>query len=206
MPKTDTSRESSERFNSRPSIGEAQEDQVETFQRDDHEINLAYDSASEYFSSDSSEAHKVFLTGGKQESNPGSGVTATEEAMDDVVGQDKEAQWILTGLRGHRWNDGEIEVEVDWQGGESTWEPERNIHLDAPQMLFEYWERQGGRPTNPDDPEMFDIVAIRSHTKRRLLVEWTGYPPSENTWMDRKEVRATAPDVVKEYFKGLKKK
>lgn len=207
VPETEIeeNRGSSERFISRPSISEEQDDQVETSQRDEHEINLASDFGSEELSSEKSEEDQASVIEDNLDGTLGSHVGATDGAMADPMDQNKEAQWSLTGLNGHRWKDGEIEVKVNWQGGESTWEPERNIHLDAPQILFNYWKVQGGRPTNPEDPEMFDIVAIRSHTKRRLLVEWTGYPPSENTWMARKEVKATAPDVVKEYFQRTQK-
>ena len=108
----------------------------------------------------------------------------------------------------HRWVDDSIEIEVEWEKGEPSWEDEESLHRDAPDALFEYWEEQGGRPENPNDAEMYDIFAIRKHSKdrRNLLVEWVGYGPKDATWLSRSVVQQTAPDVVKEYFAALPKK
>ena len=142
-------------------------------------------------------------------SNDGSEPRTKRSHKDEAVAEEEGARGKKKGplksLTGHRWNDGAFDVLVEWHPGECTYESERDIHLEAPQLLFRYWEAQGGRPLNPEDPEMFDILAIRAHTKRRVLVEWTGYPPSDNTWLPRKDVRETAPDAVKEYFDRLKK-
>ena len=141
----------------------------------------------------------------KDATEPRTNRSYKDEAVAEEEGARGKKSQTLKGLTGHRWNDGAFDVMVEWQTGECTYEAERNIHLEAPQLLFRYWQAQGGRPLNPEDPEMFDILAIRAHTKRRVLVEWTGYPPSENMWLPRKDVRETAPDAVKEYFDGLKK-
>lgn len=197
----DTSRSASQKkqFISRPVISESSEAQAETSQPDDHEIELATSNApghssAEHTEDDSAPANEIHDDGSELD-----GYGTAEE-------QNAEEQRMLTGLADHRWYDGEIQVNVEWRGGALTWEPERNVHLDAPEILFEYWDAQGERPTNPEDPESFDIVAIRGHSKRRLLVEWTGYPPSENTWLPRKELKETAPDVVEEYLEDLKSK
>lgn len=173
--------------------------QIETSQPDEHEIDIDVRDSSDDGSlsigedEDHSEGPRPTTTIGEVENH--------DEDSGDV---DLTEQWFIRALSGHRRLNGDLEIQVEWDNGESTWEPERNIHLDAPELLFKYWDDQGGRPLNPEDPDVFDIVAIRAHSKRRLLVEWTGYPPSENTWLPRQEVKATASDVVKEYFDGLK--
>lgn len=108
----------------------------------------------------------------------------------------------------HRWVDNAIEIKVEWTRGTPTWEPERNLHRDAPDALFAYWKSQGGRPTNPQDPEMFDIFAIRKHSRdrKKLMVEWVGYDESENTWLPRAVVEETAKGLVDTYWEGVKSK
>lgn len=80
------------------------------------------------------------------------------------------------------------------------------MHSDAPDALFEYWESQGGRPTNPQDPDMYHIFAIKKHSKdrKRLLVEWVGYGPKDATWAPRSQIEETAPEVVADYWKIVK--
>lgn len=107
---------------------------------------------------------------------------------------------------GYRWVDNSIEIQVEWDTGEKTWEPEINLHQDVPDTLFQYWREQGGRPSNPVDPEMYEVFAIRKHNGNRtkLMVEWVGYEPSEATWASRKAVEETAKDIVDAYFESVK--
>ncbi|UKZ67902.1 uncharacterized protein TrAtP1_009061 [Trichoderma atroviride] len=107
---------------------------------------------------------------------------------------------------GYRWADNSIEIHVEWDTGETTWEPETNLHEDVPDTLFQYWREQGGRPSNPVDPELYEVFAIRKHNGNRtkLMVEWVGYEPSEATWVSRKVVEETAKDMVDAYFQGIK--
>ncbi|PNY24499.1 Uncharacterized protein TCAP_05564 [Tolypocladium capitatum] len=106
----------------------------------------------------------------------------------------------------HRWAGNSIEIQVEWVQGDVTWEPEANLHQDAPQSLFAYWKRQGGRPNNPSDPDLFDIFAILKHSKdrKRLLIEWVGFGPKDATWVSRAAVEETAPDVAAEYWASVK--
>ncbi|KAH7165292.1 hypothetical protein EDB81DRAFT_852207 [Dactylonectria macrodidyma] len=138
----------------------------------------------------------------------GEGAIAATNNDDDYEGDDGDKQYMFTGILDHRWEGNAIEVLVAWEKGEATWEPEENLHRDAPESLFAYWESAGGRPLNPVDPELFVIFAIRKHSrnKKRLLVEWLGYDASENTWLPVAAVEETASEVVAEYWEGLKNK
>lgn len=133
---------------------------------------------------------------------PASAQVAAEESESD------EPEEEFKSFKNHRWVDNTIEIQVEWTKGSPTWEPERNLHRDAPDALFAYWKSQGGRPTNPQDPEMFDIFAIRKHSrdKKKLLVEWVGYDKKEMTWLPKAVVEETAKGLVDQYWEELKTK
>nr|UWK20140.1 chromo domain [Trichoderma deliquescens] len=121
---------------------------------------------------------------------------------------DADEEFGFQGFLTHRWNGNSMEIQVEWDSGEITWEPEINLHEDAPDTLFEFWRDQGGRPKNPIDPEMYEVFAILKHNKNRtrLLVEWVGYDRSEASWAPRKIIEETAKDIVDAYFDSLKSK
>lgn len=106
----------------------------------------------------------------------------------------------------HRWAGNSIEILVEWDEGDFTWEPEANLHEDAPETLLAYWKSQGARPTNPTDPDLYSIFAIRKHSndRKRLLVEWVGYGPKDMMWVSRRSVEETAPEMVAQYWDRVK--
>ncbi|KAL7907367.1 hypothetical protein GGI35DRAFT_470586 [Trichoderma velutinum] len=138
----------------------------------------------------------------------------------------EEKEYAFDGFAGYRWAGDSIELQVkwvrdeeqdggaewegaeEWEGGKMTWEPERKLHEDAPEFLFAYWRAQGGRPENPTDPGLYEIFAVLKHNKNRtkLLIEWVGYERSEASWVPRKDIPATAQDIVDDYFASLKSK
>ncbi|CAM1509543.1 Fc.00g032820.m01.CDS01 [Cosmosporella sp. VM-42] len=134
----------------------------------------------------------------------------TFEADDDEeteVGEEEEEHTFKRFTK-HHWVGNATEIQVEWADGPPTWEPERNLHRDAPQALFAYWKKQGGRPPNPKDPDLFDIFAICKHSKnkRKLLVEWVGFDKQDMSWLPTSVVKATAKDVVEEYWKSQEQK
>ncbi|TQW04448.1 Chromo domain [Cordyceps javanica] len=124
--------------------------------------------------------------------------TGTTDTADDV--------FTFKAFLDHRWKDDSIEIQVEWENGQRTWEPETNLHDDAPQTLLDYWRQQpDGRPDNPRQPGLYEIHAIRKHSRdrRRLFVEWVGFSPTENTWEPRDVVADAAPDILSDYFDSL---
>ncbi|KAM6481746.1 hypothetical protein HDV62DRAFT_69585 [Trichoderma sp. SZMC 28011] len=140
--------------------------------------------------------------------------------------EEEETKYVFEGFAGYRWAGDSIELQVkwkrdeehddneewadaeEWEEGKMTWEPERKLHEDDPEFLFEYWRTQGGRPENPTDPGLYEIFGVLKHNKNRtkLLIEWVGYERSEATWMLRKDIPKTAKDIVDDYFAGVKTK
>ncbi|KAG9255522.1 uncharacterized protein F5Z01DRAFT_672834 [Emericellopsis atlantica] len=112
--------------------------------------------------------------------------------------------FVFTRFLEHRWRGTTIELLVEWHGAEPTWEPEANLHHDALDALLKYWQQQGGHPENPNEEGLYDVYCIREHKGQKLLVEWTGYAPSEATWEPKKKIQKAAPQIVKEYFDSLK--
>ncbi|KAL7952058.1 hypothetical protein V8C42DRAFT_306034 [Trichoderma barbatum] len=132
----------------------------------------------------------------------------TEETEEPGQSEEEDKKYILKRFVGYRWAGDSIEIQVEWEAGEMTWEPESNLHKDAPEFLFEYWRAQGERPKNPIDSGIYEIFAILKHSKnrRKLLIQWVGFERSEATWEGRDDIANMAEDVVKEYFDSLKTK
>lgn len=134
------------------------------------------------------------------------GASAAAEEQERGQEQEQAEEYSFKRFGKYRWAGSSIEIQVEWVQGDVTWEPEANLHQDAPESLFAYWKRQGGRPTNPADPDLYDIFAILKHTKdrKRLLVEWVGFGPKDATWVSRAAVEETAPSVAAEYWASVK--
>ena len=136
---------------------------------------------------------------------------ALGEAEGERVGEGEQDAQVIAPFRRfvqHRWAGDSIEIQVEWDKGDLTWEPEINLHEDAPDSLFAYWESRGARPTNPEDPDLYGIFAVRKHSSNRkqLLVEWVGYGPKDMTWVPRSSMEKAAPKIVAQYWDSMKLK
>lgn len=127
------------------------------------------------------------------------------EQTEEEQEEDDEA-YAFDKILAHRWVKNKIQLQIEWSEEPRTWEPEENIHRDAPDALFDYWRSKGGRPDNPKKPGVYEIFAIRNHSKnkKKVLVEWVGYDESEQTWEDRKKIEKAAKPLVDDYFDGFK--
>ncbi|OAA59388.1 Chromo domain protein [Cordyceps fumosorosea ARSEF 2679] len=131
---------------------------------------------------------------------------ATHPAAADNLVDATDSEFGFTAFVDHKWDGDAMKIQVEWDGGQRTWEPEAMLHDDAPAALLEYWRRQpGGRPDNPRQPGLYEIHAIRKHSRdrKRLFVEWVGYGPAENTWEPRAVVADAAPEILSSYFDSL---
>ncbi|KAF5018549.1 hypothetical protein F66182_9462 [Fusarium sp. NRRL 66182] len=125
-----------------------------------------------------------------------------EEQFDESTGEVKR-------MTDFRWDGDEIEMRVEWQDGTFTWEPEHTMHADVPEILFAFWDSRGGRPTNADNDQVYQIFKICNHRTikgtPKLQVEWVGYRKEYNTWEPRDQIQQDQPEVVDQYFASVKK-
>ncbi|KAJ3483297.1 hypothetical protein NLG97_g7339 [Lecanicillium saksenae] len=138
---------------------------------------------------------------GESTATPEPAGTEPETATDSDNGE-----FTFKNFVDHRWDGDSIQIQVEWENGQRTWEPETTLHHDARQTLLRYWAKQpGGRPDNPREPGLYEILAIRKHSRdrKRLFVEWVGYGPKENTWEPRDIVQDAAPDILDDYWDSL---
>ncbi|OAQ63975.1 chromo (CHRromatin organization MOdifier) domain domain-containing protein [Purpureocillium lilacinum] len=107
-----------------------------------------------------------------------------------------------------RWCDAGMRRALRELDSDDWKRPWMNLHEDAPGALLGYWQEKGGRPVNPKDPDMFDILAVRNHSadRKRLLVEWVGFGPEDATWVSRRSVEHTAPSAVAQYMEKVTEK
>ncbi|RFU73469.1 chromo domain [Trichoderma arundinaceum] len=90
---------------------------------------------------------------------------------------DAEEKYEIDAFVGHSRDNylQEYTIEVRWRNDKvTTKEPERIMHEDAPQTLFEYWRSNGGRPENPERPGFYNFSRIVRHDKNcnNFKVEW----------------------------------
>ncbi|KAF0316392.1 hypothetical protein GQ607_016383 [Colletotrichum asianum] len=124
-----------------------------------------------------------------------------------VQGPDGEQQWDLRCIVSHRrldshnssagHNPDHFELEVLWDTGERTWEPEIRVQQDAPKATFEYWDNLGGRPQFMHELEYWIPLCIVRHRLQKeapnddedYLIQWVG--ARDRTWEKRGNVPRT---------------
>ncbi|CAH0045046.1 unnamed protein product [Clonostachys solani] len=110
----------------------------------------------------------------------------SEQDDDEATGadDDDDDDVAILQLHEHRWEDNQIQIQVEWATGEKTWEAEDTIHGLDKRILIQHWNSLGGRPPNPDHPlelNVFAVLAIRGGRRsQQFLIEWTGV--EEPTW------------------------
>ncbi|KAH0843899.1 hypothetical protein AYO21_10406 [Fonsecaea monophora] len=69
---------------------------------------------------------------------------------DDSESIEEEAMYNVETIRNHKFQKGQVFYLIKWQGyseKENTWEPEEHLLPHARQLLADYHEKIGGRPT-----------------------------------------------------------
>ncbi|KAM0424435.1 hypothetical protein ACHAPT_010356 [Fusarium lateritium] len=155
---------------------------------------------------DMTDVHEDVQDDSEEQDDKKGGQQEDEEEEEEEEDDDDE-EYSFNAILNHRWVKNKIQLRIDWEEHAQSWEPEETFHRDAPATLFAYWRSKGGRPDNPKRPGVYDIFAIRNHSKNRkkLLVEWVGYEKKEQTWEDRESIERSCKLVVDNYFAGLNK-
>ncbi|KAI0513307.1 hypothetical protein F5B22DRAFT_637246 [Xylaria bambusicola] len=145
------------------------------------------------------------------------GPNSSNQAEDSDY-DDREVREIANLLR-HRMSgdqSGTVELLVHWVGeseGDVTWEAEEEIQRGAGEMLYTYWETQGGRQSvlfyKPENPpaEMYHVFNVLGHKMRRggfqFEVQWVGHSsePHETTMESESKLQKIAPELLDKYWR-----
>ncbi|KAI3561787.1 hypothetical protein IWW34DRAFT_642578 [Fusarium oxysporum f. sp. albedinis] len=134
---------------------------------------------------------------------------SNKEATSDVNWESEKH--IVDCLIGHKLDEetSTVEFYVKWANGKTTKEPEWILQQDIPTLVFKYWERLGGRReatgfTSDHVFKILDVIDVFGQ-KKKYLVQWVGYPASENevTWEEESKLRKVA-EVELERFHGFR--
>lgn len=121
----------------------------------------------------------------------------------------------VSAIEKHRVIDGSIEFLVKWQTGQTTWEPEEVVQLDAPSIVAEYWRGDKrekalyGNDKKNWPVNAYDVFAIVGHKEfgrgnKRMLyyrVEWLGAGLDKTTWELAAQLKGDQPQLVEMYKK-----
>lgn len=121
-------------------------------------------------------------------------------------------RYKFSSIKDHRPSPGNpnlFELLIRWSSDGSTddletWEPEDNIHRDAPRGLFSYWRSVGGREAHMEDPGLWHIADVKKHRVQRgkvqLLVSWIG--SGDDSWEPEEMVAESAQAILDEYWES----
>ncbi|KAJ4188257.1 hypothetical protein NW759_016838 [Fusarium solani] len=112
-----------------------------------------------------------------------------------------------------------VEIQVEWEGGETTWEAERDLQEDVPALVYKYWDGLGGRDT-ATGLDLYHVFKISKSAKvpksakapnstqpadnpkdshYRYRVQWVGCPSADSTWEYESVLRDIAPDEFEKF-------
>ncbi|KAH6952849.1 hypothetical protein DER45DRAFT_574454 [Fusarium avenaceum] len=100
-----------------------------------------------------------------------------------------------------------VDIQVKWEGGEKSWEPEWSLQEQVPGLIFKYWDKLGGREaaTNLDIYHAFKILKRTTRPgkakgdKYMYQVQWVGYRATDSTWEQESKIRTIAPGELEKF-------
>ncbi|EXL39013.1 hypothetical protein FOCG_18361 [Fusarium oxysporum f. sp. radicis-lycopersici 26381] len=100
-----------------------------------------------------------------------------------------------------------VDIQVKWEGGETTWESEWSLQEQVPTLVFKYWDKLGGREaaTNLGIYHAFNILKRTAHPgkskgdKYKYQVQWVGYRAADSTWEQESKLRKIAPSELEKF-------
>ncbi|KAH7242052.1 hypothetical protein BKA59DRAFT_502116 [Fusarium tricinctum] len=100
-----------------------------------------------------------------------------------------------------------VDIQVKWEGGETSWEPEWSLQEQVPALVFKYWDKLGGREaaTNLDIYHAFKILKRTTRPgkakgdKYMYQVQWVGYRATDSTWEQESKMRTIAPGELEKF-------
>ncbi|KAM5356677.1 hypothetical protein ACJ41O_003323 [Fusarium nematophilum] len=99
-----------------------------------------------------------------------------------------------------------VDIQVQWEGGETTWETEWSLQEQVPTLVFKYWDKLDGREsaTGLDVYHVFKILKRTSLSKAKnpqymYQVQWVGYRRTESTWEHESKLREIAPEELEKF-------
>ncbi|KAI3330257.1 hypothetical protein F4824DRAFT_479256 [Ustulina deusta] len=146
----------------------------------------------------------------------------TQQPRGEEEEEDNREEQEIVKLIKHRMagdRSGSVELLVQWVGeGEqdATWEAEEEIQQGAEEVLYEYWNAQGGRisalfhkPKNPP-PEVYHVFKVLRHEKKnrggfQFEVQWVGHSAAraDTTMEAETKLKNIAPELLHAYWESV---
>ncbi|KAF2963169.1 hypothetical protein GQX73_g10412 [Xylaria multiplex] len=152
----------------------------------------------------------------KQEEN------GEQEQQEEEPEEDTREEHEIAKLLEHRMTSngsGAVELLVQWvDEGEqdATWEAEDEIQQGAEELLYKYWDAQGGRiralfhkPKNAP-PEIYHVFKVLRHEKKnrggfQFEIQWVGHSAAraDTTMEAETKLKNIAPELLREYWESV---
>jgi hypothetical protein len=95
-----------------------------------------------------------------------------------------------------------VDIQVLWEGGETTWETEWSLQEQVPSLVFQYWDKLGGRDaaTKLEVYHVFKILRRDTSSRaKKYEVQWVGYKRADSTVEKEEFLRGIAPAELEKF-------
>ncbi|KAH7189829.1 hypothetical protein DER44DRAFT_798050 [Fusarium oxysporum] len=130
------------------------------------------------------------------------------DALDDIDPSSRE-DVAIDDFIDHRVDtvNSTVDIKVQWEGGETTWESEWSLQEQVPALVFKYWKNRDSREaaTNLDVYHVFKILNRTTQPgkskgdKFMYEVQWVGYPRTDSTWEYESKLRMISPGELEKF-------